>query len=125
VKYLDEKIDDDMLKEEFEKYGEIVSAKVVTKKVKSDDNTEKEIELSCGFGFVSFKKHEDAQRAVQNLNGKLIFNKPLYVAFAQRKDERKNMLISMFGARKQGRGFNDPRQQFNQYMQPMYSMQQP
>jgi len=98
---------DGILLEEFAKYGDVLSAKVVTKKVRSDDS-DKEAELSCGFGFVSFGKHEDAQRAVQNLNGKLLFNKPLYVAFAQRKDERKNMLISMFGARK--RGFNnDPR----------------
>lgn len=66
------------MRDEFDKYGEIVSAKVVTKKVKSDDNNiNQETEISCGFGFVSFKRHEDAQRAVQNLNGKLLFNKPL------------------------------------------------
>jgi polyadenylate-binding protein len=55
-----------------------------------------EVGRSKGFGFVCFEKAGDAQKAVDGMNNKLIGNKPLYVAMAQRKEERKAQLASQY-----------------------------
>ncbi|KAF9612380.1 hypothetical protein IFM89_039298 [Coptis chinensis] len=45
-----------------------------------------------GFGFVAFSTPENAIKAVKEMNGKMIGKKPLYVAVAQSKKERKAIL---------------------------------
>ncbi|KAF9617902.1 hypothetical protein IFM89_039121 [Coptis chinensis] len=45
-----------------------------------------------GFGFVAFSTPENATKAVKEMNGKMIGKKPLYVAVAQSKEERKAIL---------------------------------
>jgi len=82
VKNLDDAIDDEKLREAFAAFGNISSAKVMY-----DDKA-----ASRGFGFVCFGGNEEATKAVAEMNGHILGNKPLYVALAQRKDERKNML---------------------------------
>lgn len=82
IKNLDDAIDDEKLREAFTNFGTISSAKVM-----SDDKGN-----SKGFGFVCFANTEEATKAVSEMNGHLLGNKPLYVALAQRKDERKNIL---------------------------------
>jgi len=82
IKNLDDAINDEKLREAFEPFGNISSAKVM-----SDDKGN-----SKGFGFVCFGTTEEATKAVSEMNGHLLGNKPLYVALAQRKDERKNIL---------------------------------
>jgi RNA recognition motif-containing protein len=51
---------------------------------------------SKGFGFVCFDKPEEATKAVTEMNGKIISTKPLYVALAQRKEDRKAQLASQY-----------------------------
>ncbi|XP_017124946.1 polyadenylate-binding protein [Drosophila elegans] len=86
VKNLDDTINDDRLRKEFSLYGTITSAKVMTD----------EEGRSKGFGFVCFISPNEATCAVTELNGRVVGSKPLYVALAQRKEERKAHLASQY-----------------------------
>lgn len=92
IKNLDDMIDDEKLREAFAQFGNISSAKVM-----GDDKGN-----SKGFGFVCFASTEEATKAVSEMNGHLLGNKPLYVALAQRKDERKNILEQQHTSRVNG-----------------------
>uniref|UniRef100_A0A8C7R0C3 RRM domain-containing protein n=1 Tax=Oncorhynchus mykiss TaxID=8022 RepID=A0A8C7R0C3_ONCMY len=75
VKNLGRDMNDEKLIELFGKYGPTVSVKVM-----KDDNGK-----SCGFGFVCFERHEDAQRAVNEMNRKELNGRLIYVGRAQKK----------------------------------------
>jgi RNA-binding proteins (RRM domain) len=83
VKNLDETVTDDILRDEFATMGTITSARVM-KDLKSD--------RSKGFGFVCYSTPEEATRAVNEMNGKIIGSKPIFVALAQRKEVRRAQL---------------------------------
>ncbi|XP_063696170.1 polyadenylate-binding protein 4-like isoform X2 [Culicoides brevitarsis] len=85
VKNLDDTIDDERLRKEFTTFGTITSAKVM-----SEDGRSK------GFGFVCFSSPEEATKAVTEMNGRICGSKPLYVALAQRKEDRKAHLASQY-----------------------------
>ncbi|PIN26149.1 Polyadenylate-binding protein (RRM superfamily) [Handroanthus impetiginosus] len=82
IKNLDDSIDDDKLKEMFSEFGTITSCKVMR-----DPSG-----ISRGSGFVAFSTPEEASRALSEMNGKMLISKPLYVALAQRKEERRARL---------------------------------
>jgi polyadenylate-binding protein len=92
VKNLDDQIDDERLRKEFAPFGTITSAKVMT------DSTLR----SKGFGFVCFSTPEEATKAVTEMNNRIVVTKPLYVALAQRKDERRMHLLSQHVQRSGG-----------------------
>lgn len=85
VKNLDDSIDDERLRKEFTQFGTITSAKVML-----EDGRSK------GFGFVCFSVPEEATKAVTEMNGRIVGSKPLYVALAQRKEDRKAHLASQY-----------------------------
>jgi len=86
IKNLEDGIDDERLRTEFSQFGTITSAKVM-----KDDKTN-----SKGFGFVCFSSPDEATKAVTEMNGRIIVTKPLYVALAQRKEERRAQLSTQF-----------------------------
>jgi len=85
VKNLDDTIDDERLRKEFSAFGTITSAKIM-----QDGGRSK------GFGFVCFSSPEEATKAVTEMNGRIIVAKPLYVALAQRKEDRRAQLASRY-----------------------------
>ncbi|KAJ2457348.1 Protein phosphatase PP2A regulatory subunit B [Coemansia sp. RSA 2424] len=82
IKNFEEDIDDDKLRQEFAPYGVITSAKVMRD----------EKGASRGFGFVCFTAPEEASKAITEMNGRILGNKPLYVALAQRRDQRRQQI---------------------------------
>lgn len=102
VKNLDDVIDDERLRKEFSQFGTITSARVMTEGGRSK-----------GFGFVCFSSPEEATKAVTEMNGRIVVSKPLYVALAQRKEDRKAHLAAQYLQRVTGM-----RQQVNQIYPP-------
>jgi polyadenylate-binding protein len=68
---------------------------------KKSEKKERKLGKSKGFGFVCFSNPDDATKAVTEMNQRMIDNKPLYVALAQRKDVRKSQLEASIQARNQ------------------------
>jgi polyadenylate-binding protein len=113
VKNLDDTIDDERLRTEFAPFGTITSAKVMCEEGRSK-----------GFGFVCFSSPEEATKAVTEMNGRIIVSKPLYVALAQRKEDRKAHLASQYMQRVTGMRMQQMGQQMA-YPQQGYFVQAP
>ncbi|XP_027363185.1 polyadenylate-binding protein 7-like [Abrus precatorius] len=82
VKNIDDSVSDEELQDQFSSCGTITSAKVMR-----DDKG-----ISKGFGFVCFSTPEEANIAVHTFHGSMFHRKPLYVAIAQRKEDRQTQL---------------------------------
>jgi len=114
VKNLDETVTDDMIRDEFATMGTITSARVMR-----DLKTTR----SKGFGFVCFSTPEEATRAVNEMNGKILGNKPIFVALAQRRDVRRAQLEAQHAQRAgpgQAMGRGGPMGQPGYANMPMY-----
>jgi RNA recognition motif-containing protein len=69
------------LREIFEEYGEVSSAKIITDKFTG---------RSKGFGFVEMPNDEDAKKAIEALNGAEIDGRAIVVNQAEERSERKS-----------------------------------
>lgn len=85
VKNLDDSVNDERLRQEFTSFGTITSAKVMTENGRSK-----------GFGFVCFSSPDEATKAVTEMNTRILGGKPLYVALAQRKEDRRAQLATQY-----------------------------
>ncbi|XP_065184299.1 polyadenylate-binding protein 4-like isoform X2 [Sycon ciliatum] len=115
VKNIDDTIDDDRLEKEFSSYGSITSVKVMR-----DDRGH-----SKGFGFVCFASSEDAGKALREMSGKMIGTKPLYVALAQRKEDRQAQLSQQYTHAPPAMLMQQPPQQPPQQQQQAAGQQMP
>jgi len=89
IKNLDESVTEEELKKTFEHCGKITSVKIMSN----------EKGVSKGFGFVCYSSHEEANKALSSMSNHMLKNKPLYVAIAQRKEQRRAQLEAQFAQR--------------------------
>lgn len=89
VKNIDDTVADAAFSEAFAKAGTITSARIM----RDADGTSK------GFGFVCYATPEEATRAVQEMNGKMLAAKPLFVTLHQRKEQRQAALQQTYANR--------------------------
>ncbi|XP_076996137.1 polyadenylate-binding protein 4-like [Tamandua tetradactyla] len=85
IKNLDDTIDDEKLLKEFSSFGSISRVKVMQEEGRSK-----------GFGLICFSSHEDATKAMTEMNGRILGSKPLNIALAHRHKERKAYLTSQY-----------------------------
>ncbi|CAM4793482.1 unnamed protein product [Rotaria magnacalcarata] len=91
IKNFGDELDEKQLSELFSKQGEIRSFKI-----ERDENGN-----SKGFGFCCFEKAEEAEQAVQILNGYSIGNKRLYVGRFEKKHKRLSEIKRKIDLKKQ------------------------
>ncbi len=72
---------DDNLRELFEKFGSVSSAKVIT---------DRETGRSRGFGFVEMSEDTEAKNAIQGLNSKEVEGRAMSVSVAKEKPRADN-----------------------------------
>lgn len=72
-------INDESLKEAFASVGEVQSAKVITDKFTG---------RSRGFGFVEMASEEEAQKAIDELDGKMLGDREMTVSLARPMENR-------------------------------------
>lgn len=114
IKNLEDEIEEERLKREFSQFGTIKSCKIMT-----DEKGN-----SRGFGFVCFSAPEESQRAIADLNNRILpgCSKPLYVALHEPKEVRRQKLannaLKIRGAVPQGA--QGPTAVYNPAGQPVY-----
>lgn len=103
VKNFDDTTTEERMKAVFERFGPTVSVKIAYDPVTKQ---------SRGFGFVSFTEQAHAQKAVAEMTGSREFGpRPLFIAYAQRRDLRRQQQEDMFrkrSARAMQGGFGGP-----------------
>lgn len=72
-------VTDDELRQVFEQFGAVSSARVIM---------DRETQRSKGFGFVEMDKDDDANAAIQSLNGSDYNGRPLRVNEARPREDR-------------------------------------
>jgi len=116
VQNLDERANDDWLRQNFGKFGTITSARIMR-----DVNG-----VSRGFGFVCFSQPEEAQAAIAKMHNQMQFGKPIFVALSQTAQARREMLaVSFQSQQQQQRGMMPPLHQGAPFYPPPSVMQQP
>lgn len=88
VKEIPEGITDEKLKKAFEDFGKVISVRVMMER-KHEPSTGKIEYVSKKFGFVCFSKKEEAKEAILAASKKEILGVALYVAIAEKKEERR------------------------------------
>lgn len=79
IKNLEPHVGNYELNQAFRKFGRIISARVMTNPATGQ---------SKGYGFVSFSKSEEAAAALDSMNGIMLGNRPLFVAYHEPRKSR-------------------------------------
>jgi len=112
IKNLEDEIDEERLQKEFSAFGKIHSSKIM-----SDSNG-----ISRGFGFVSYNTPEEAQKAISEMNSRILQSctKPLYVALHEPKEIRRQKLAQRYSVARNSasKSIQNPPQIYQG--QPMY-----
>ena len=95
VKYLSDDTNDEKLKAAFEEFGRVVSTRVMVD-VRRDLATGQVETRSRNYGFVCFSTKEEAKKAVLEASKREILGRRLYVAIAERKEDRVARYSPMF-----------------------------
>jgi len=74
-------VQDEDLREYFEEYGQVTSAKVITDKF---------TRRSRGFGFVEMPDNNAAEKAIKELDGAVVEGRTISVTVAKPREERSN-----------------------------------
>ncbi|XP_058245398.1 uncharacterized protein LOC131352888 [Hemibagrus wyckioides] len=112
VKNLDYSVDDRRLHEAFLPYGRVISAKVTVENGRSR-----------GFGFVSFSSPNEAEKAIKEMNGRMMGRKPLYVMLANNHKQRKASLTQTECRRSSGP--TEPHTRPHSFLQRVHSHRRP
>jgi polyadenylate-binding protein len=93
IKNLEDDVTEERLRKEFGAFGKIKSVKIMEEKG-----------VSRGFGFVCFTTPEEAQRAMAEMNGRILpgCTKPLYVNLHEPQELRRQKLAAQYAARAKG-----------------------
>ncbi|QRR01964.1 RNA recognition motif domain-containing protein [Dyadobacter sandarakinus] len=92
------KLKESELREAFEKYGNVSSAKIIIDKITRQ---------SKGFGFVEMPNEEEARMAISQLNGAEMYGRPLVVNESQKRESRGDSGAPRGDVKREG--FNRPR----------------
>jgi len=90
IKNLEDEVDEERLRKEFSPFGKVKTVK---------------IEPGRGFGFLCFTTPEEANRALTEMNGRILpgCQKPLYVNLFEPREVRKQKLAAQYAARMKAR----------------------
>jgi len=90
IKNLEDDVDEERLRKEFSPFGKVKTVK---------------IEPGRGFGFLCFTTPEEANRALTEMNGRILpgCQKPLYVNLFEPREVRKQKLAAQYAARMKAR----------------------
>lgn len=115
IKNLEDDVTEERLQKEFAAFGDIKSVKIM----------KDEKGVSRGFGFVCFSTPEEAQRAITEMNSRILQGnvKPLYVALHEPREVRRHRLAARATQGRGGKGPRVPQQPGvppQMYGQPVY-----
>ncbi|MBE7176586.1 MAG: RNA-binding protein [Mucilaginibacter polytrichastri] len=89
------KVDEQELKQVFEQFGEVTSAKLIM---------DRETGRSKGFGFVEMSDDEDARKAIEDLNGSQLYGREIAVKEAEERKPRSDFRGGGGGGNRGGGG---------------------
>uniref|UniRef100_A0A8D8V7G1 ELAV-like protein 2 n=1 Tax=Cacopsylla melanoneura TaxID=428564 RepID=A0A8D8V7G1_9HEMI len=85
VNYLPQTMTQEEMKSLFSSVGEVESCKLI--RDKTTDTTLADFTQSLGYGFVNYHRPEDAEKAINTLNGLRLQNKTIKVSYARPSSE--------------------------------------
>lgn len=86
VNYLPQTMTQEEIRSLFSSIGEVESCKLIRDKV-TEEGTSPPIRQSLGYGFVNYVRPEDAEKAINTLNGLRLQNKTIKVSYARPSSE--------------------------------------